>query len=131
THANNTYNDEPAWSTDGRQIVFVTVTFGATVSAGIYVIRSDGRGLRRLTTSFDDSPAWSPDGRRIVFTGEFENRTAIFTMNANGSDQKPVIATSEPTFDPDWQAIGRRLGYRAAPAEAIAAARPRAARARC
>lgn len=41
-----------------------------SVTAGtpkIYVLDSNGRGLKRLTKFTADSPEWSPDGEKIVY----------------------------------------------------------------
>jgi Tol biopolymer transport system component len=47
--------DSPAWSADGSLIAF-------SRAGGIWVVRPDGTGLRRLTTSRagDDYPLWQP-----------------------------------------------------------------------
>ena len=75
----------------------------------IYVVNSDGGGLRRLTRNAgpDLAPAWSPDGRRIAFAGS----RGIHVMNADGSGQRNLMRkptpTSRPTFSPD----GRRIAF--------------------
>jgi Tol biopolymer transport system component len=57
---------QPAWSPDGRRVVF----FGP---AGIAIIGLDGRGLRTLvhiggwTDDVAVDPSWSPDGRTIAY----------------------------------------------------------------
>jgi Tol biopolymer transport system component len=61
---------DPAWSPDGRRLVF-TRRSGAI--DGVFVVDADGQsGLLELTadTSCDcDEPAWSPDGSQVVFVG--------------------------------------------------------------
>ena len=62
----------PVWSPDGASIVFQRETPGSTMSeSDIFVIRPDGTGERRLTTSPEFRevwPSWSPDGARILFS---------------------------------------------------------------
>ena len=56
----------PAWSPDGRWLVYVT---WSSAGGHLWRIRSNGRGApRRLTehAAFYSDPAWSPDGERIV-----------------------------------------------------------------
>ena len=44
----------PAWSSDGRKIVFAR-------EATLFVMNADGSGIHRLTRgTIDDSPAWRP-----------------------------------------------------------------------
>ncbi len=58
-----------AWSDDGRTIAFTGQEDG---KAGLFLIRPDGSGRRRLTTADnpqlpDHQPTFSPDGSRLAF----------------------------------------------------------------
>jgi hypothetical protein len=53
----------PSWSPDGNKIVFETYEYNEeSISSGIYVISTDGRGLSKLSGNNDipTDPAWSP-----------------------------------------------------------------------
>jgi TolB protein len=58
----------PAWSPDGKQIVFCCRR-GAKPDFDICVMNADGSGEKKLTDSplGDLTPSWSPDGSKIVF----------------------------------------------------------------
>lgn len=72
-------NFRPSWSPDGEWIAFtsdrdtppaiVEGRWEFVQSTALYVIGTDGTGLRRLTPpgGFAGSPKWSPDGRRIAY----------------------------------------------------------------
>jgi Tol biopolymer transport system component len=57
----------PAWSPDGKQLVFTGYDGGLS---DLFIVNVDGTGLRRLTTdkAADLQPSWSPDGKSIAFT---------------------------------------------------------------
>ena len=97
---------EFAWSPDGRRIAFASVRDG---NSEIYVVNSDGGGLRRLTRNAgpDLAPAWSPDGRRIAFAGS----RGIHVMNADGSGQRNLMRKPTRDFAPTWSPDGRRIAF--------------------
>ena len=65
----------------------------------IYVMRSDGSGVQRLThTPKFDSPAqWSPDGRRLLFYSQRSPGGDVWVMNADGTGQRNL--TRSPAHD--------------------------------
>jgi Tol biopolymer transport system component len=101
---------DPAWSPDGSTIVFAR---RARESSNLYVVGSDGKGLRQLTsgTSSDTQPDWSPDGKRIAFTTDREGNREVEVMSADGGD--PVNLSRNPAgdFGPIWSPDGTRIAY--------------------
>jgi dipeptidyl aminopeptidase/acylaminoacyl peptidase len=79
-------------------------------NADVYVIRPDGSGRARLTTNpaSDLNPAWSPDGNKIAFASDRDGTFRIYTMNADGANQRAV---SQGSWDrmPSWSPDGSKI----------------------
>ena len=115
---------DPAVSPDGRMIVFSLAQLGRPkreIADGLFLLRSDGRGLRRLTTSprftLDASPTWSPDGRRIAFRRERDmedgsNRAyqEIHVINRDRSGLRRLTVGTQ-AYSPVWSPDGRFITY--------------------
>jgi Tol biopolymer transport system component len=69
----------PAWSPDGKQLVFTGYDGGLS---DLFIVNADGSDLRRLTNDkyADLQPAWSPDGKTIAFTTDRDGETDFNTL---------------------------------------------------
>jgi Tol biopolymer transport system component len=107
----NTASDSvPAFSADGRRIVFRSNRDG---NDEIYAMNSDGSEQRRITlnAAFDSDPTFSPDGTRIAFRRSgFGGDGEIFTIDStDGSGQRQLtddgVDEGDPAFSPDGKTI--------------------------
>jgi Tol biopolymer transport system component len=74
-------------------------------AGGIFAVRSDGRGLRRITRK-RGRPDWSPDGKRLVF----EEMHEIFVVGRRGAGLRQLtrwIWDDTPQWSPD----GKRIAF--------------------
>jgi Tol biopolymer transport system component len=103
---------DPDWSPNGRLIVFQRMKQGSGAGTGIYTIRPDGTGLKRLRVGGQD-PAWSPNGRRIAFVlpdPSSGGTIQIYLMNANGTGRTRLTRGTESTA-PAWSPDGSRIVF--------------------
>jgi TolB protein len=81
---------------------------------GIYTIRADGTGLRKLTHTGRrhgaGAPAYAPDGSRIVYQSDVSGPVQIWMMDADGGNQHllvddPGYGDYLPTWSPDGDQV--------------------------
>jgi hypothetical protein len=118
THPGEIFN--PAWSPDGRSIVFSGQVGGFT---DLYLLDVATSVIRPLThDAFADlQPSWSPDGTRIAFVTE-RFTSSVETLEhgpfqiglldvASGSVTRAAITTSGDLTNPTWSGDGRAFYF--------------------
>jgi TolB protein len=105
--ATPTDEEWPNWSPDGKRIAFHADAAMPSEQWDVYVMcRDGGSPPTRLTTAGGYHAVWSPDGRKIVFSKELTDNIELFTMRADGSRPKQLIARPESHDNhPDWQPV--------------------------
>jgi dipeptidyl aminopeptidase/acylaminoacyl peptidase len=82
--------------------------------AGLYVMNTDGSGLRQLTHSgWDVQPHWSPDGRWIAFLHDDLDETRVVIMRGDGSGRRVLGSAGVGGIEaPDpWSPDGKRIAW--------------------
>jgi Tol biopolymer transport system component len=107
TH-NNTDDIDPAYSSDGKRIVYAGQD-GPKGDLEIYTINSRGGDKFQLTHNDVDEewPTYSPSGRRIAYT-PIEGDDGIYSVKASGGDKTLVAHNGGvSSYSPD----GKRIAY--------------------
>ncbi len=99
----------PAWSPDGRQLVFNGNKYDPVVSFAIYRIDVDGMNLTKLIdlTSQVSGMSWSHNGEKIAF-GYQSN---IYVMNADGTGLSQLTSNSGINSDPEWSPDDQLIAF--------------------
>jgi TolB protein len=112
--------DFPAFSPNGNWLVFERQVSGFSRPAGkhaVYVVGTDGSGLRRLTPWADndgDGPDWSPNGKWILFHSHVDEaapQSQYFLIHPDGKGRKQITHFRKGThvasasFSPDGRSI--------------------------
>jgi TolB protein len=116
-----------AWSPDGRKLLFlVEHSFmhdpRCAFCSRLYVLNSDGSGLRDLTRKLGMSrgpgagpasdPVWSPDGQKVAFVRS-NTRLGVYVASVDGSGVRGL--TPKPVGDayaaPAWSPDGRKIAF--------------------
>jgi Tol biopolymer transport system component len=110
--------DEPDWSPDGGQILFVdSNTLNPLDASGLAMMAADGSGQMRLPVgagppSLVVQPSFAPDGRHVAYVRARNSELGLRSLSIwraalDGSDDRRLRAGSMPRWSPN----GRRIAY--------------------
>jgi TolB protein len=100
------YAVSPSWSPSGQLLLFSWIRHygpGAPGGADIYIMDIASKKWVQLThdSGRNDFPSWAPDGRHIVFESNRAGGEQIWSMLADGSQQKQLTTAGHNT-EPNW-----------------------------
>ncbi len=94
-----------SWSPNGRWIAFARRSGEDDLYSGdIFIVRSDGSRVRRVTHRTGFAPTWSPDGRRIAFL----RRGVLYTVSPRGTGLRRIKRIAADLEDPFVEGRGVR-----------------------
>ena len=93
----------PSWSPDGQHIAFAWTKGFAPGNYNVFVMDVVSRETTQLTheQGRNENPSWAPDGAHIVFSRREGRGLQIWTMLADGSEQRQ-LTTAGNNEKPVW-----------------------------
>ena len=103
-HLTNNPNDEsPAFSPDGKEVLFKSIGKGQFPVDTIYAMRSNGKDRRKITEGQSpagagaNEPSFFPDGRHIAYVATGPNGhygDTIYSAKPDGSGRRQIVKLS-------------------------------------
>jgi TolB protein len=120
----NPFNTQPAWSPDGRALIFRSSRLHPDVREGD-ILRIDvdptSPTYKQISVVLarpgdERYPTYSPDGTRIAFRGDTDGLDLtgdeeLFIANADGSDVQQLTHNDAIDSAPAWSPDGTRLAF--------------------
>ncbi len=100
------------WSPDSKRVLYSLADPGGEhMPRGLWTVRIDGRGKRRLAMPAGAGAAtWSPDGSTIVFvTGDTAEDSSVYLFDVRTGRSRLLVRNGD---SPRWTPDGKRIVFR-------------------
>jgi hypothetical protein len=106
----------PAWTRDGKELIFVSNREIAHGTGDLVRMRADGTGAAQIVqheeTSWHARPDISPDGTRIVYSSYLGRQwQQLWMVPASGGYPFPLTYGDYDNTNPRWSPDGRRVAF--------------------
>jgi Tol biopolymer transport system component len=107
----------PAWSPDGKKILYTMVEKGPKMEPHLAVMDADGKNVKKVTaTGVAMMGSWSPDGKKIVYIGAADtgrSKPHIHVSNPDGTEATQLTKDAGDLGEraPRWSADGKRIYF--------------------
>ena len=100
----------PAWSPDGRQLVFTSFLRG---TPALFVLTPQEGYLRLLYDKggVNSSASFSPDGKKIAFASSVDGNTDIYVIAVDGGAPQRLTSARGIDTQPAWAPNGRQIAF--------------------
>jgi Tol biopolymer transport system component len=117
---NNRYENNPAFSPDGKKVAFHGGNINDPLTWDIYIIDLETKEETRLTNNnvLDGHPDWSPDGLKIVFAsfrdaqGNPSGTADIYVIDIDGTGLTQLTNSLWEDNDPEWSPDGKKIAFK-------------------
>ncbi len=110
----NAVDTSPAWSPDGKKIVFLSYRAAAN-NCRLCVMDADGKNRQEIYSVDIPSwqiPAWSPDGKKIAYVeSDGKGAVEVFVIDGDGSNRTQLSHAGGVNKNPAWKPDGKQLAF--------------------